>query len=508
MLILAARAIFDSDIRGIEIRNKSVMATSDPKSLLRRLLQEDAETEWLEFKQNNCNPEEIGQCVSACANSAMLADKDRAFIVWGIQNKTKQRLGTSVRLHDVRKGAENLANWLSHMLEPQLMIELLDFDDSGKSFSIAVIEPSYDRPVRFAGIEYIRIGENVKKLKDFNEHERALWLATGRHKFESAVALPHQSAAEVLAKLHVDTYYKLTREERPQNDGEIIRKFSTVGFIKEDMEGGYDVTNLGAILLAQDITAFPSIAGKSVRVVKYIGNDKRKSEIEIEGKKGYAVGFSGLMQFITDRLPTEEKYIKGIRTRVPVYPETAIREIIANALIHQDFTIGGVGPLIEIYADRIEVINPGHSLIAVDRIIDERRSRNEKLASAMRTLGLCEERGGGIDKAIIEIEEMFLPAPEFFASENSMRVVLFGPKKFGDLSKADKTWACFCHCVVRWLRHDYMSNTTLRDRFLLPQEEYQAVSAVIADARKRGRIIPADSDQGKRNARYVPYWAR
>jgi ATP-dependent DNA helicase RecG len=193
---------------------------------------------------------------------------------------------------------------------------------------------------------------------------------------------------------------------------------------------------------------------------------------------------------------------------VPVFPMTAIREIIANALIHQDFTISGVGPVVEIYADRIEVTNPGNSLIELDRIIDERRSRNEKLAGTMRSLGICEERGGGIDKAIIEIEELSLPAPEFIASENTMRVVVFGQKPFEKLSKGDKIWACFCHCVVRWLRHDYMSNTTLRERFSLAQEDYQAVSAVISDARKAERIVPAEEDQGKRNARYVPYWAR
>jgi predicted HTH transcriptional regulator len=75
--------------------------------------------------------------------------------------------------------------------------------------------------------------------------------------------------------------------------------------------------------------------------------------------------------------------------------------------------VPGAGPVIEIYQDRIEISNPGSSLIEVDRIIDERQSRNQKFAAAMREIGLCEERGGGIDKAIIDIEEMSLPAPEF-----------------------------------------------------------------------------------------------
>jgi ATP-dependent DNA helicase RecG len=484
------------------------MATADPKALLRRLLQEPHEGEWLEFKNNNFDPELIGRTISACANAAMLVDRDRAFIIWGIENKTKQRLGCNTALHCVTKGAENLTNWLSRMIEPRLMMEFLDFEEKGKNFSILAIEPTYDRPVKFSGTEYIRVGENVKSLKEFPEHERALWLATGRRKFENAVALPHQSIDDIFQKLHTETYYRLKEDDIPKNQTEIIRRFIQLGYLIDDMEGGYDITNLGALLFANDITIFPSIATKSVRVIKYKGRDKTKSEGETEGKKGYAVGFQGMLKFIMEKLPKEEKFIDGVRKTVSTYSEIAIREIVANALIHQDFTVSGAGPVIEMYQDRIEITNPGHSLIAVDRIINERRSRNEKFAAAMREVGLCEERGGGIDKAIIEIEEMSLPAPEFFQSVNSWRVVIFGPKKFSQLSKADRVWSCFCHCVVRWIRHDFMSNTTLRKRFSLPDEEYQIASIVIADAKKAGKIIPADPAQGRKNAKYIPYWER
>ena len=169
------------------------------------------------------------------------------------------------------------------------------------------------------------------------------------------------------------------------------------------MEGRFDITNLGAILFAKDISLFPSIARKSVRVVRYIGNDKTSSEDEVEGRRGYAVGFKGLINHIMKNLPREERFPSGIREVHHTYPEIAVREILANALIHQDFTIAGAAPIVEIYRDRIEVTNPGSSLIDVDRIIDDRRSRNEKLAATMRALNICEERGGGIDKAVISI---------------------------------------------------------------------------------------------------------
>jgi ATP-dependent DNA helicase RecG len=485
------------------------MAIADPKKLLQRLLKEPHETEWLEFKHNKCHPDQIGKCVSAAANAAMLAGRDRAFMVFGIENKTKKKLGTEVRLMELTKGGENFQNWLTRMLEPRLMIECIDFEDGGKHFSVIAVEPTYDRPVRFSGSEYIRIGENITDLKSHPEYERSLWLATGKRKFDSAIALSHQLPGNVLKLLNTQSYYELTKEERPANDDEVLRRLAAIGCIRDDMEGGFDITNLGAILFANKLSEFPSIQSMTVSVIKYKGRDKRESSgEEQEGVRGYAVGFSGLIQYIMKELPRDERYIKSVRQIVPRYSETAIREIVANALIHQDFTLGGGGPVIELYSDRVEISNPGNALIEIDRIIDERRSRNEKLASTMRDLGLCEERGGGIDKAIIEIEEMGLPAPEFFVSENSMRVVLFEKKKFSQLSKSDKIWACFCHCVVRWLRHDYMSNSSLRERFSLEQEEYQAVSAVIADTRKANKIVPADQDQGKRNARYVPYWAR
>jgi ATP-dependent DNA helicase RecG len=374
------------------------MTINDPSALLRRLLQQRAESEWLEFKHNNSDPDEIGRCVSACANASMLAGKDRAFMVWGIENKTKRKLGTSVRLNDLKKGGENLQNWLSRMVDPCVMMEFIDFDDNNKNYCILVIDPTYDRPVKFYGKEYLRIGENIKKLSEFPEHERALWLATGRRRFESAIALLHQTESDVFDKLDIDGYYTLAGEATPKSREEILRRLQSLEFIKDDWEVGYDITNLGAILFARDISLFPSVQAKSIRVVKYVGMDKRNSEGETEWSAGYAVGFSNLMKFIMDILPKKERYRDGVRRLVPLYSEVAIREILANALIHQDFTISGSGPVVEIYKDRVEITNPGNSLIEKDdSIIDERRSRNEKMAKAMRDLGLCEERGGGID---------------------------------------------------------------------------------------------------------------
>lgn len=66
------------------------------------------------------------------------------------------------------------------------------------------------------------------------------------------------------------------------------------------------------------------------------------------GNKGYAVGFEGLMKFIEALIPTQEPIIGALRENHSAYPILAIREAVANALIHQDFSISGTGPVIEI----------------------------------------------------------------------------------------------------------------------------------------------------------------
>ncbi len=63
-----------------------------------------------------------------------------------------------------------------------------------------------------------------------------------------------------------------------------------------------------------------------------------------------------------------------------MFPELAIRELVANALIHQDFSVTGAGPMMEIFDDRIEITNPGEPLVDTQRFLDTPpRSRNASL---------------------------------------------------------------------------------------------------------------------------------
>jgi len=107
-----------------------------------------------------------------------------------------------------------------------------------------------------------------------------------------------------------------------------------------------------------------------MRVIVYEGNSRIKTQREQVGVKGYANGFEGLISFINGILPHNEVMGAALRETVPMYPEVAVRELVTNALIHQDLFATGAGPMVEIFADRMEVTNPGASLVSTDRFID------------------------------------------------------------------------------------------------------------------------------------------
>lgn len=265
---------------------------------------------------------------------------------------------------------------------------------------------------------------------------------------------------------------------------------------------------MGAMLFAADLNQFDSmIARKSVRFIAYEGNNKATTVTHRQdSKKGYAAGFESLVGYINSLLPQNEHIGAAFRESQPLFPELAIRELVANALIHQDMTIRGAGPQIELFSDRIEITNPGRPLVKVDRMIDlPPRSRNESLASLMRRMGICEEQGSGLDKVIISVELYQLPAPKFQADDNSMQVILYAPRSFAKMTLDERVRACYQHAVMKYLSGERMKNSSLCKRFGIESKNAAQASQVIKTAMKAGLIQAADPEHPR--AGYIPCWA-
>jgi predicted HTH transcriptional regulator len=191
-----------------------------------------------------------------------------------------------------------------------------------------------------------------------------------------------------------------------------------------------------------------------------------------------------------------------------MYPELAIRELVANALIHQDFSVTGAGPLIEVFSDRLEITNPGLPIVSPDRFLDAPpRFRNERLASLMRRMGICEERGSGIDKVVFEVEFHQLPAPKFETILESTRASLFAPRPLGEMEKEDRIRACYLHACLLYVTGRYMTNSTLRGRFGIELRNSATASRLIREAVDAKVIAPFDANAAPKLMKYVPFWA-
>ena len=478
-------------------------------SLVNELLKQPNETEWLEFKHNNENKEMIGEYISALSNSAALHNKTNAYMIWGVDDETHEIFGTTFKPSTTTKGNEALENWILRLLDPKIDFKFYEIDIDSHSVVLLEIAPAFKNPVRFQGVEYIRLNSHKKKLKELPEKERELWRVFDKIPFEKQVAVDDLQVDKVLEYLEYTKYFELLKLPLPESKESIIDSLLSDDLVRKNDNAKYSITNLGAILFAKNLADFTHFKRKAIRVIQYKDNTKFETIKEIEGSKGYAIGFEGLIAYINNLLPSNEVIGQAFRENIQMYPELSIREIVANAIIHQDFFESGNSVMIEIFANRFEVTNPGVPLISTERFLDSPpKSRNESLASFMRRIGICEERGSGVDKIIIQSEVYQLPAPIFEIRDNSTISILFAHKELKEMDKQDKIRACYQHASLRYIQRDYMTNTSLRERFGIDTKNISMVSKIIKDTLDEKQIYIYDRSVGTRARKYIPWWAK
>lgn len=474
--------------------------------LLEDLVKQPNESEWVEFKHNFHSPQEIGERISALSNGACIHGQNYGYLVFGIEDKTHKIIGTSFKAKSHKKGNEELEHWLAQRLDPRIDFEVVEFDyDKQRHISLYIIPATRERPVLFMKQAYIRIGSITRKLEAFPDKEAKIWRKR-KISFEKDIAKDGLSTADIVGLLSTETYFDLMQIPFPQDQNGIINRFITEKFVQKT-KSGLAITNLGAILFAKDLNNFEQLVRKSVRVIKYQGKNKVTTEREQIGIKGYALGFFGLVNWVNGQLPANEEIGKVLREDSRMYPEIAIRELIANALIHQDFSVKGF-PMVEIFSDRIEISNPGDPLITPDRFIDSYISRNEIFADVMRRMRFCEEKGSGLDKVIFYNELYQLPPIQVKVQEHRTTVSLYSYRGLKNLEKREKIRACYQHACLKYVSNEKMSNESLRDRFKIEPKNAAIASRIIRETFESGLIKDDDPESNSRKHRsYVPFWA-
>ena len=476
--------------------------------LVKELCKLPRETTWVEFKHNNFRPSSIGERISALANAAALEDRNNAYMVWGVNDETHELVGTSEDMQSSAEGKCELDGWLRQRLSRNADFTFDSVDIDGKRIGVLTITAASGYPVMFQHEEFIRFGSITRKLNEFVEKRGQLWDKLRNSRFESRVAKPNLHPSEIVSLLDCQLYFDQKGIPFPTSQDGIMHYFIEEDMVRKQDDGRFAVTNLGAILFAKTLADFPTVSRKAIRMVKYTGGNKMEIEVEETNPKGYAIAYEEIVKYICAVTPSVETISLARREQKRAYPVIAIREAVANALIHQDLTISGAGPLIEIFSNRIEITSPGSLLVEANRIVDNPPvSRNEKLAALMRQLKMCEEAGSGWDKIVLSSELMFLPTPTISVFEDSTRVNLFSMIPFKNLDPASKLWSCYMHACIKHIQQEQLTNASLRQRFALPESSAGSVSRLIKEAVAKRLIRPFDPDTAPRYMKYVPIWA-
>lgn len=451
------------------------------------------EDEHLEFKEakNQFDPSKLHRyCVA-------LANEGGGRLVLGVSDRPPRKVVGSAAFPELQKTTEHLYSKLRFRVDA----EELSHPD-GRVVVFHVPPRPAGTAYHYEGAYLMRSGE---ELVPMSEDRLRRIFAEGAPEWALRIARAGVTSDELVTLLDTQRYFDLIELPYPSTRDAVLDRFRREELIQLG-DTGWDITNLGAIMFAKNLREFGLLGRRAPRIIVYDGVDKLSTKKELLAPEGYAVAFKELLRYVDSQLPSNEIIEQALRRQVKQYPEIAVRELIANALIHQDFEEPGGTVMIEIYADRIEISNPGRPGVEPDRFIDEYRSRNERLADLARRLRMCEEKGSGIDKVVRGAEAYQLPAPDFRASPHRTTAILFAPKALSEMNREERVRACYQHCCLQYVTNKRMTNQTLRERFKLSGGK-DVVLRIIRDTIEAGKVRLEDEDGSRRYARYIPFWA-
>lgn len=478
---------------------------------LEKIIEEHDESEIMEYKSNFDDSQKLGEYISALGNSELMLHQSVAYFIWGVQDKTKEIIGTTFNPGQKasRHNQMPLKTFLETYLDPRINIFWEEHRLKEKRVVLLIIDVSrVTKPISFKGKRYIRVGTSKKALSEFPEKERLIWEAFESTKFESKIAKENVTFDEIFDLLDLKFYFELLGN---LNKEDLISQMIEDKLLKRSVKDNFDITNLAAYAFAKDMNQFPNLKKRTVRITQYQGNQKLDTAIfDVRGRMGIINGFKNIVANVMNRVPYKENYSDGKRKDIPIFPEIAIRELIANELVHQDFTVEGMSPTVEIFSNKLVFTNPGSPLIPTERFLDVPPiSRNNDLADLMEKFHIVESRGTGIDKVVNALENNGLPSLDIKVPTSTSTVITIkSAKSFKDMSITERTNSIYWNACLRYVEDKQISNKSLRDTFKLQSRDSSLVSKAVNNAIEAKKIKIYDPNVGRKFSKYIPFWGK
>ena len=301
---------------------------------------------------------------------------------------------------------------------------------SGKPVLVIQVIPSRT-PVGTGSGKHVRRAMGSKGQPEclpYHFHEMQSSLAD--RQFQDYTAMKVAGATwDHLDPLEFERFRRCVRESRGRGDAALLELpdlelAKALGAVEANgtVSG---VRVLGLLLFGRESALREFLPGHEVAFQELAGTTVKTNEFE-------RWPVLRCMEFLMDRLQArnreQEVNLGMLRVAVPDYPERALREAVANALVHRDYTrMGAVH--VQLHEDRLEVSNPGgfpEGVTLANLLVTPPRARNLLLADAFKRAGLVERTARGIDTIFEEQLRNGRPAP-IYDRTSSVNVVVVLP---------------------------------------------------------------------------------
>lgn len=398
---------------------------------LLELLALPTETEWVEFKHNNTDPERIGEYLSALSNSAALHRKPHGYIVWGIEDGTRAVQGTTFQPHRAKgAGNEALEPWLARLLSPRIDFRIHEFIHMGQPIVMFEVQAASSSPVAFSGREWIRVGSHKKPLKEYPEKERKLWRLLSAPTQDWTAQIIDGATFDDLDQAAVAFARQEYRSKNPALVAEVDAWDDRTFLNKAKVCIDGRITRAAIILLGKPESTHH--LSPTLPQLTWILKDDSGTARDY---KHFDPPFLLAVDRVSSRIRNLTCRIlpKGslFPVELPQYDDWVLREILHNAIAHQDYSRSGRISVVE-FDSRIVVANPGNFLPGNVEDVIRRDApfseyRNPFLAQAMVGLKMIDTVGSGIKRVYQAQKKRSFPMPDYdLAQGEEVQVSIIG----------------------------------------------------------------------------------
>ncbi len=354
---------------------------AEVENIIQELCFYSSEREWFEFKVDWFQPDQLGEYISALANSAAIAGKENAYFVWGIDDQTHHIVGTSF---DFQSDVDNepLQHYLARQCEPDVNFTFTETIINKVRVVLLTIPAAKTAPISYKGVRYIRIGSSKVNLKKYPERESYLFeiLRHGLPTMENTPSEYQDLSFEQLLVYYGAKGLKLDQKNFRKN----------LHFYTDD--GKYNI--LAQIL--SDNSHLP------IRVAIFSGRTKADNMYSIRefGNQCLLYSLDDVLRYgdVLNIIQADETNRVVERKDVPLFENNAFREAVINAFLHNKW-VTGLEPMITVFSDRIEILSrgvfaPGQTLEGF--FAGESVPVNQKLSEIFLQLHISEKTGRGV----------------------------------------------------------------------------------------------------------------